>query len=754
MSNERLSPFTTRAVLLSIFFGLFMLFAQGVMGSAAGYFWTGEAALALMIVGYSLSTLTKNPMTPSELGVIFGAVEVITVLFIGWQYFIPSWALAVLSDSVPAEIKQWIPDFLIPKDKLALRTMLVGGRLDLGIWLVPLLFLITFAIVISIFAYFNVIPFQKFYLDKERLIFPVATVASSISKRLREGRETKWIWLGIISGFTMSLMQKGHLLDILWPDFPTASLSWDLTPMIQKVLPGGAFGMDRGSQITPDLIAWAYIIPLEVQASMWMTALVAYLAIPPILVRLGLLPYEPGGDFQAYSSVAALEGPLPWHHISTGLLAAVGVIPLILGSKYIKDSFKNWDGPLAKRSLMVGWVLSFLGSVILLSLLGLSPHIAVVALLLQVVYWHGYVWTIGMGNWLIPTDLGIRGLLDTIFFASGSRVSRDAFWSGASVVMVTDVGSAQATSSLEGFRYSRNVGLALRQMFKAQVMGLVLGSVVGGILLLVSYHVWGAAKEPLQAATAKYPGTGLLQMTGEFGGWNVYHFLVGLGIGALIFLVRGGIPWLTISAVGVLFGLMIPNYALLYLLTTILRVIVDKKKGREFNRRVMIPLMAGFAVGGIFNVMAAGLIKIMKVMGLDSLALALGAAIILAVYLLSIRAYVRSSTLEERSTKTQIYTENQVTYSENVSLKHEPSDRLILRPFDLIVLPGDEVTPIELGLEGKGSLIFLKEDGWSIIPVDTSLVVSGEVFPPGTRVEIKNGVEISVWGVKLRIDKG
>ncbi len=57
-------------------------------------------------------------------------------------------------------------------------------------------------------------------------------------------------------------------------------------------------------------------------------------------------------------------------------------------------------------------------------------------------------------------------------------------------------------------------------------------------------------------------------------------------------------------------------------------------------------------------------------------------------------------------------------------------------------------------MEGKGSLIFLKEDGWSIIPVDTSLVVSGEVFPPGTRVEIKNGVEISVWGVKLRIDKG
>ncbi len=728
MKSGSKGPFTVRSVLLSVFFGLFMLFAQGIMGSAAGYFWTGEAALVLMLVGYSLSTLTKDPMTPSELGVIFGAVEVITVLFIGWQYFIPSWALAILSDSIPAEIKQWIPDFLVPKNEEALRTLLVGGKLNLSLWAIPLVFLILFAIIISIFAYFNMIPFHKFYLEKERLIFPVATVASSIAKRLKEGRDTRWIWLGVIAGFTMSLMQRGHLLNVLWPDFPAANLNVDLTPALQKVLPGGAFGMDRGTQITPDLIAWAYIIPLEVQASMWITAVVAYLAIPPILVKMGLLPYEPGGDFQTYSSVASLHGPLPWHHISTGLLAAIGIVPLLLGYRYLSKSLRNWEGPFSKRSIALGWALSFIGSLALISSLGLSPEVAVAVLLLQVVYWHGYVWTIGMGNWLIPTELGVRGLIDAFFFSPATRMSKDAFWAGASTAMVSDVGSAQATSLMEGFRYSRNIGMALKDMFKAQLMGLVLGSVIGGILLLTSYHVWGAAKEPLRADNVKYPATGLLQITGQFGGWDLSHFILGFAIGAVIFLIRGIVPWLTVSAVGVLFGLMIPHYAVLYLMTTVLRLIIDRTKGKDFNRRVMIPLMAGFAAGGIINVMAAGVVKILKVMGADLIALVVGGLIILAVYLLSLRAYFRGEVI--------------VPTSRSI---------LLIEPFGIRVENEVEITPYELGVEGEGSIKLTLSDGWKLTPLGTSLLVNGEELPEGSEYKVDGEVEVYVWGVRLTI---
>ncbi len=727
MKSNSKGPFTVRSVLLSIFFGLFMLFAQGIMGSAAGYFWTGEAALVLMIVGYSLSTLTRDPMTPSELGVIFGAVEVITVLFIGWQYFIPSWALALLSDSIPAEIKQWIPDFLIPKDKEALRTLIVGGSLNLSIWIVPLTFLIVFAVVISLFAYFNMIPFHKFYLEKEKLIFPVATVASSIAKRLKEGRDTKWIWLGVLAGFTMSLIQRGHLLNVLWPDFPVANLNIDLTPALQKVLPGGAFGMDKGSQITPDLVAWAYIIPLEVQASMWITALIAYLAIPPILVKIGLLPYEPGGDFQTYSSVASLHGPLPWHHISTGLLAAIGVVPLLLGYKYIKKSLDDWQGPFNKRILFVGWALTFAGSVALISALGLSPGVAIAILMLQVVYWHGYVWTIGMGNWLIPTELGIRGLVDSLLFTPATRMSRDAFWAGASTAMVSDVGSAQATSLMEGFRYSRNIGMSLKHMFKAQLMGLIMGSVIGGVMLLAAYHIWGAAKEPLRADNVKYPATGLLQITGQFGGWELSYFILGFAFGALIFLIRGVVPWLTVSAVGVLFGLMIPHYAVLYMMSTALRIVVDRTKGREFNRRVMIPLMAGFAAGGIINVMAAGLVKILKVMGADAAALLLGGLIILAVYLLSLRAYLRG---ESRTRGIRA---------------------VVIEPFGILVDKEVEITPYELGVEGLGSIKLSPDDGWTLTPIGTSATVNGEHVPDGSSYRIDGEAEVLIWGVKLSL---
>jgi len=649
LEESQEASFTPRAILLSMVFGLLIIFGQSVIRGAGGYSWTGEAALVVIAVSYAISSLSRRPLSLGEIGVIFGSVEVITVLFIGWQYLLPSWAVAALSRDFP--LKQILPSFLVPREEDALRSLLLGGDLNWGAWALPLIYAMLFAIVLSLFSYFNVIPLRRFYIEREKLVFPVATVAASFSKIVRErGRELRFLWLGILSGFTIALFQKGHLLEAIWEEFPAVDLRFDLTPHLQGPFPGGAFGMDSAAQITPDLIAWSFLIPLGVQVSVWVTAIVAYLLIPPVLVRMGLLPYEAGHDFSFYVSNSALNGPVPWYHLSTGLYVAVGVIPILLGGRYLLRSFREWrDEPLPRRWVLLGWILTFIGSSFLLSVLGMSPVLASAILVLQLVYWQGYIWTLGMSNWIVPVNLGVRGLLYSTFFSSGifSRASADAFFSGAANAMITDSISAQPTASAEGFKFSSDTGMRAKTMLRAQVLGMLFGAVAGGLLLITSFHLWGAAKRPLEMAETTYPEEGLLMMMGEMMGWRLDHFMEGFAVGALAFALRTLFPVFGVSAIGVLLGLLLPQYAALYMMTSLLRYLAERYGGGDFMRRRAIPFLAGFAVGGVLNAMGTSLVLIAKASPISSFSWVIGSLIILAVMLPAVRAYARSGRVSD-----------------------------------------------------------------------------------------------------------
>lgn len=644
MEGSQETSFTPRALLLSTAFGLLLLFGQAVIRGAGGYSWTGEAALVVVVVSYALSSFSRKPLSLGEIGVIFGSVEVITVLFIGWQYILPSWAIAALSRDFP--LKQILPSFLVPRDEDALRSLLLGGDLNWNAWILPLIYAMLFAMSLSLFSYFNVIPLRRFYIEKEKLVFPVATVSASFSRIVRDkGKELRILWLGLLSGFTVSLFQKRHLLETIWEEFPSADLRFDLTPHLQSSFPGGAFGMDIATQITPDLITWSFLIPLGIQISIWVTAVVAYLLIPPVLVRMGLLPYETGHDFSFYVSNSALNGPIPWYHLSTGLYVAVGLIPILLGSKYIVRNFREWrDEPLTRKWVLVGWVLTFTSSMLLLSVLGMNPGIALAILALQLIYWQGYIWTLGMGNWIIPVNLGVRGILDSVFFSSGafSRASSDAFFSGAVNAMITDSISAQPTASAEGFKFSSDTGMRPRTMFRAQVLGMLFGIIVGGLLLLISFHIWGAAKKPLEMAETTYPEEGLLTVMGQLMGWRLDYFLEGFSIGALAFLVRGLFPVFGISAIGILLGLLLPQYAALYMMTSFLRYLVERYGGREFMRTRALPFLAGFAVGGVLNAIGTSVVLIIKSSPLSPVSGLIGFLMILGVFLPVVRSYALS----------------------------------------------------------------------------------------------------------------
>lgn len=644
-SQER--AFTGRSILLSAAFGLLIIFGQAVIRGAGGYSWTGEAALVIVVISYVISSLSKKPLSLGEIGVIFGSVEVITVLFIGWQYILPSWAIAGLSRDFP--LREMLPSFLVPKDEEALRSLLLGGSINWNAWSLPLIYAMLFAIVLSLFSYFNLIPLRKFYIDKERLIFPVATVSASFSRIVRErGRGLKFLWLGVLSGFSISLLQKGHLLEAIWEEFPAVNLMFDLTPYLQSSFPGGAFGMDPGTQITPDLVAWSFLIPLSIQISIWVTSIFAYLIVPPILVRMGLLPYESGHDFSFYTSNSASNGPLPWYHLSTGLYVAVALIPLITGSRYIIRNWREWsDEPLARKWVVFGWFSTLTCSVILLSVLGMSPALALAILVLQLIYWQGYVWTLGMSNWIIPINLGIRGILDSVFFSGAfSRTSSDAFFSGAANAMITDSVSAQPTASAEGFKLSSELGVKVKTMFRAQVFGIVFGAIVGGLLLIFSFHLWGAAKKPLEMALTTYPEEGLLTVMGQLGGWRMEYFLEGFAVGTAAFLLRSIFPLFGISALGMLLGLLLPQYAALYMLTSLLRYLAERYGGPEFMSGKAVPFFAGFAVGGVLNAMGTSLVLILKSSPFSFLSEVIGFAIILVVILPTIRSYVYSGRCE------------------------------------------------------------------------------------------------------------
>lgn len=198
--------------------------------------------------------------------------------------------------------------------------------------------------------------------------------------------------------------------------------------------------------------------------------------------------------------------------------------------------------------------------------------------------------SIGRTNWSPLSGMTLIGITILIFIASGIG-DRATVIASMMVGAAMCVAMAQATDLMLDMKTGYLVGASPKMQQMGQFMGTWLGPILVMGLIFVLDKAYGMGSEKLPAPQ----GQALASMISGILGGNVpvEKYIAGAGIGAI--LSASGI-----GGLGILVGLgfYLPfNIVLTYTIGTVLRIIVDWKKGTSFSQNVGIPIAAGMIVG-------------------------------------------------------------------------------------------------------------------------------------------------------------
>jgi len=153
------------------------------------------------------------------------------------------------------------------------------------------------------------------------------------------------------------------------------------------------------------------------------------------------------------------------------------------------------------------------------------------------------------------------------------------------------VAMAQATDLMLDLKTGYLVGATPRKQQAGQFMATWLGPVVIMLLIFVLDKAYGLGSKQLPAPQATALAETMRAILG--GEVPIGKYAAGAGLGAL--LSASGV-----GGLGILVGLgfYLPfHIALTYSIGTVLRLVVDWKKGPRFSEEVGIPIAAGLIVG-------------------------------------------------------------------------------------------------------------------------------------------------------------
>ncbi|HDN76001.1 MAG TPA: hypothetical protein ENG05_02605, partial [Acidilobales archaeon] len=147
-----------------------------------------------------------------------------------------------------------------------------------------------YAVLVSAVGVVIAYIFHRHFIEKERLAYPIGLAYSMLIQVSRAFRKLNII-LPIVVGITLHLIA-----------FTYGTSIFDLTPILQKILPGSSLAL------TLDIFIFflALLIPLNTSLGIGLGNLIMYLIITPTLVSLGLMSILP---FMKSSDIALEASP-------------------------------------------------------------------------------------------------------------------------------------------------------------------------------------------------------------------------------------------------------------------------------------------------------------------------------------------------------------------------------------------------------------------------------------------------------------
>jgi hypothetical protein len=233
-------------------------------------------------------------------------------------------------------LHEHIPDWIVPSNKAGAMTWFFEGlpegeKIPWGAWAIPLFWWLSFVAVLFFVLFCIVVILRKQWVEKERLIFPLAQVPLQMVEGADRGSlippfmKTRLFWIGFAVPMFITGLMIAHWFNPLFPEIPFsrgAKLGTDIS--IARGFPS----------ITMNLyfpvLSLAYLVPVDVLCGIWFFYLLAVIQVG-IFSRIGL-------DLGSPESYCGLHHPATgWQ--GTGAMIFMVVWGLWMARDHLRDVF-------------------------------------------------------------------------------------------------------------------------------------------------------------------------------------------------------------------------------------------------------------------------------------------------------------------------------------------------------------------------------------------------------------------------------
>ena len=533
-----------------------------------------------------------------------------------------------------------IPEWFIPNVKY-MELTLTGGPLDWNVWL-PVWFSHSFWVVaINLFCFACVTLFHRQWIDVQRLPFPVARAtvepvnlvlgAESESK----SRRIQMFKVGLVLG---ALFYLPLWLNMIFPQFPDL-YGWTSYPPWFSPWSGGAlclpdvfpalrvFAGLNNFCLNPTLWALAYLIPTDIQFSIWFMWFIIYIVITQILFAFGYYSNAPqatsgwgrwGLVYNAppmFWAIQGLAGGLPllvllWfvfnrHYVITTVKIALG--------KATKEEME-WekDQPLPYKYCYIFLIISMimLGAFFAAWTVTLPTMLLLFALYF-VTYAFGWVYINGFagmfpmastpGFWLLarwPSITMEQRNMEFMFASVFTRVPQDDImsWNVTGGILPANV-----------YSFARVAGVSSRSVFKVLLFSITITPFIVYGYDIVVVHAWGGLNTlpviqewNLWSLSMPESWNSIPLATAGYMPWYVYA-LIGAIITGVLYFLRVRFPWWPIDPIGFIVNCDALDVGFAFTTACIpawiLKVLTFRIGGTKLYNEVGLPLAVGFICG-------------------------------------------------------------------------------------------------------------------------------------------------------------
>ena len=444
-----------------------------------------------------------------------------------------------------------------------------------------------------------VIPLRKQMIDFERLTYPGGTAVATILKSPGAGiRKAQLLLTGMVLSAAAYFISQFNEVE-----------NWDIGAILH--LPEYMNGIWYLSMMT---IGVGFIAG-KGGFSFIIGGYVCYWILAPILNHMNLIP-----EVSTFASPEAARSEIPeflrltlFRPVGIGMLIGGAIAGILLALPLIISAVKSMQSASKLKTehskdempiylLYIGIagaaILLFVTAVLSVKEVGLVRG-ALMALLGTLWIWvAGVILSecIGRTNWSPLSGMTLIAITILILITKDMG-NAAAIVSSIMVGAAACVAMSQATDLMQDLKTGYLVGASPKKQQIGQFLATWLGPIVVMVLIFVLHQAYGFSGEEGagdKALPAPQGNALASTMNGILGGdVPVQKYIAGAGLGAL--LSASGI-----GGLGILVGLgfYLPfNIVLTYSIGTLLRIVVDWKKGHQFSEEVGIPLATGLIVG-------------------------------------------------------------------------------------------------------------------------------------------------------------